>query len=86
MGCVRAEDQDRSVEELEISVRTYGCLKNANILTIGELVLKTEEDLLHTQKFGRRSLHEINDVLASLGYSLGMKYDVDGNLVKPEFA
>src|SRR5262249_55234773 len=81
---ITAADQDRSVEELQLSVRTYNCLKNANIKTIGELVLQTENDLLQTQNFGRKSLHEINEVLAGLGFSLGMKYDTDGNLVKPE--
>lgn len=83
---VRAEDCDRSVEELELSVRTYNCLKNANIQTIGELVVSTEKDLLGTKNFGRFSLNEIKSVLASLGYSLGMKYDIEGNIVKPEFA
>lgn len=83
---LRAEDCDRSVEELELSVRSYNCLKNANIQTIGELVLSTEEDLLATKKFGRSSLNEIKSLLASLGYSLGMKYDIEGNIVKPEFA
>lgn len=83
---VRAEDCERPVEELGVSVRTYNCLKNANIQTIGELVVSTEEDLLRTKNFGRTSLNEIKDLLASLGYSLGMKYDIEGNIVRPELA
>jgi hypothetical protein len=79
---VTDEDQELPVEELKISVRTYNCLKNANISTLRELVVMTEDDLLKNQNFGRKSLQEINDVLASLGFSLGMIWDTDGNLVK----
>jgi DNA-directed RNA polymerase alpha subunit len=55
---------NRSVEELELSVRSYNCLKNANIQTIGELVQKTEAEMLRTKNFGRKSLNEIKEILA----------------------
>ncbi|HEY0565796.1 MAG TPA: DNA-directed RNA polymerase subunit alpha [Terriglobales bacterium] len=72
---------NRSVEELELSVRSYNCLKNANIQTIGELVQKTEAEMLKTKNFGRKSLNEIKEILASMGLSLGMKIDESGNAV-----
>jgi len=72
---------NRSVEELELSVRSYNCLKNANIQTIGELVQKTEAEMLKTKNFGRKSLNEIKEILASMGLSLGMKIDEHGNAV-----
>ena len=62
---------NRSVEELELSVRSYNCLKNANIQTIGELVQKTEAEMLRTKNFGRKSLNEIKEILANMGLSLG---------------
>ena len=65
----------RSVEELELSVRSYNCLKNANIKTIGELVQKTEPEMLRTKNFGRKSLTEIKDLLSEMGLSLGMRLD-----------
>jgi len=65
----------KSVDEMELSVRSYNCLKNANIRTIGELVQKTEVEMLKTKNFGRKSLNEIKEILASLGLSLGMKLD-----------
>ena len=65
----------RSVEELELSVRSYNCLKNADIRTIRELVQKTESEMLRTKNFGRKSLSEIKDLLASMGLSLGMRLD-----------
>ena len=58
---------NRSVEELELSVRSYNCLKNANIQTIGELVQKTEAEMLRTKNFGRKSLNEIKEILANMG-------------------
>jgi DNA-directed RNA polymerase subunit alpha len=64
---LRNENLNRSVEELELSVRSYNCLKNANIQTIGELVQKTEPEMLKTKNFGRKSL--------------GMKIDENGNAV-----
>jgi DNA-directed RNA polymerase subunit alpha len=69
------EHLDKSVEELELSVRSYNCLKNANIRTIRELVTKSEAEMLKTKNFGRKSLSEIKDILASMGLSLGMRLD-----------
>jgi DNA-directed RNA polymerase subunit alpha len=83
-GLDRVSDQlNRSVEELELSVRSYNCLKNANIQTIGELVQKTEAEMLRTKNFGRKSLNEIKEILGSMGLSLGMKPDAHGRLVAP---
>jgi DNA-directed RNA polymerase subunit alpha len=75
------ENLSRSVEELELSVRSYNCLKNANIKTIGELVQKTEAEMLKTKNFGRKSLNEIKEILASMGLSLGMTLDEKGQAV-----
>ena len=61
---------NRSVEELELSVRSYNCLKNANIQTIGDLVQKTEAEMLRTKNFGRKSLNEIKEILSGLGLTL----------------
>ena len=72
---VSNENLDKSVEELELSVRSYNCLKNANIRTIRELVGKTETEMLKTKNFGRKSLNEIKEILTSMGLSLGMKLD-----------
>ena len=72
---VANEHLDKSVEELELSVRSYNCLKNANIRTIRELVGKTETEMLKTKNFGRKSLNEIKEILTSMGLSLGMKLD-----------
>ena len=69
------EHLDKSVEELELSVRSYNCLKNANIRTIRELVQKTEAEMLKTKNFGRKSLNEIKEILHSMGLSLGMRLD-----------
>jgi DNA-directed RNA polymerase subunit alpha len=76
---LRNENLNRSVEELELSVRSYNCLKNANIATIGELIQKTEAEMLKTKNFGRKSLNEIKEILAQMGLSLGMKIDENGN-------
>ncbi len=78
---IRNENLNRSVEELELSVRSYNCLKNANIQTIGELVQKSEAEMLKTKNFGRKSLNEIKEILAQMGLSLGMKIDEHGNAV-----
>ena len=78
-----SEQLNRSVEELELSVRSYNCLKNANIQTIGELVQKTEAEMLRTKNFGRKSLNEIKEILAGMGLSLGMRMDAHGRLVPP---
>ena len=72
---VANEHLDKSVEELELSVRSYNCLKNANIRTIRELVQKTEADMLKTKNFGRKSLNEIKDILQTMGLGLGMRLD-----------
>jgi DNA-directed RNA polymerase subunit alpha len=64
---------EKSVNELELSVRSYNCLKNADIKTIQELVLKTEPEMLKTKNFGRKSLNEIREILTEMGLSLGLK-------------
>ena len=69
------ESLDRSVEEIELSVRSYNCLKNANIRTLRELVQKTEAEMLRTKNFGRKSLNEIKEILLTMGLSLGMRLD-----------
>jgi DNA-directed RNA polymerase subunit alpha len=69
------EHLNRSVDELELSVRSYNCLKNADIKTIGELVQKTEAEMLKTKNFGRKSLNEIKEILGNMGLSLGMRVD-----------
>ncbi|MGD0309488.1 MAG: DNA-directed RNA polymerase subunit alpha [Acidobacteriota bacterium] len=73
-----SDNLKRSVEELELSVRSYNCLKNADIKTIGELVQKTEPEMLKTKNFGRKSLNEIKEILAEMGLSFGMKLGDDG--------
>ena len=67
----------KSVEELELSVRSYNCLKNANIQTIAELVQKTDSEMLKTRNFGRKSLNEIKEILEDMGLHLGMKLEED---------
>ena len=62
----------RKVDELELSVRSANCLKNDNIVYIGDLVQRTESDMLRTPNFGRKSLNEIKEVLDSMGLHLGM--------------
>jgi DNA-directed RNA polymerase subunit alpha len=74
---------NRSVEELELSVRSYNCLKNANIQTIGDLVQKTEAEMLRTKNFGRKSLNEIKEILGGLALGFGMKIDASGRLIPP---
>jgi DNA-directed RNA polymerase subunit alpha len=78
---IHNENLNRSVEELELSVRSYNCLKNANIQTIGELVQKSEAEMLKTKNFGRKSLNEIKEILSTMGLGLGMKIDEHGNAV-----
>jgi DNA-directed RNA polymerase subunit alpha len=82
-AAVYNENLDRSVEELELSVRSYNCLKNANITTIRELVQKSEQEMLKTKNFGRKSLNEIKEILTAMGLGLGMKFDEKGNAVAP---
>lgn len=69
------ENLYRSVDELELSVRSANCLQNANIKLIGELVQRTEAEMLKTKNFGRKSLREIKEILATMGLSLGMKLE-----------
>ncbi len=65
----------RSVDELELSVRSANCLANADIKRIGDLVQRTESEMLKTKNFGRKSLKEIKEILGEMGLSLGMKLD-----------
>ena len=69
------ENLFKPVEELELSVRAYNCLKNANIKMIGELVQRSEQEMLKTKNFGKKSLNEIKDVLQEMGLSLGMQIE-----------
>jgi DNA-directed RNA polymerase subunit alpha len=69
------ENLFRTVEELELSVRSANCLQNANIHLIGELVQRSEGEMLKTKNFGRKSLKEIKEILAEMGLSLGMRID-----------
>ncbi len=69
------ENLFRSVDELELSVRAYNCLKTANIRTIADLVQKSEAELLKTKNFGKKSLNEIKGILGEMGLSLGMRLD-----------
>ena len=69
------EHLEKSVEELELSVRSYNCLKNANITTIRELVQKSEPEMLRTKNFGRKSLNEIKEILVAMGLNLGMRLE-----------
>ena len=75
------DNLDRSVDELELSVRSYNCLKNADIRTLRELVQKSEPEMLKTKNFGRKSLNEIKDILHSMGLDFGMRFDEQGRLV-----
>ena len=75
------ENLYRSVNELELSVRAANCLRNANIRYIGELVQKTEQEMLKTKNFGRKSLNEIKEILTEMGLHLGMKLE---NFMPPD--
>ncbi len=75
------ENMNRSVSELELSVRSYNCLKNASIETIRDLIQKTDAEMLKTKNFGRKSLNEIKEILAKMGLYLGMKLD-EGSLAQ----
>jgi DNA-directed RNA polymerase subunit alpha len=83
VGPQLSEILNRSVEELELSVRSYNCLKNAGIQTIGDLVQKTESEMLRTKNFGRKSLNEIKELLSGLGLTFGMRFDSQGRLIPP---
>ncbi|MDH4028481.1 MAG: DNA-directed RNA polymerase subunit alpha [Nitrospirota bacterium] len=67
----------KSVEELELSVRSYNCLKNANIRTLAELVQKTEQEMLRTKNFGRKSLNEIKELIVLMGLHFNMRVDTE---------
>jgi DNA-directed RNA polymerase subunit alpha len=75
------ENLFKSVEELELSVRSANCLQNANIRYIYELVQKTEAEMLRTKNFGRKSLNEIKDILHGMGLGLGLKFDLPPELI-----
>ena len=75
----RNDQLDRSVDELELSVRSYNCLKNANIKSIRELVGRSEREMLATKNFGKKSLNEIRDILQGMGLDFGMEFDEQGN-------
>jgi DNA-directed RNA polymerase subunit alpha len=70
-----------SVNEIELSVRAANCLNNANITTVGQLAMKTEQEMLKYRNFGKKSLNEIKDKLQQLGLTLGMKFE--GGMVEP---
>jgi DNA-directed RNA polymerase subunit alpha len=72
---VTNQNLERTVDELELSVRSANCLRNANIKTLRELVQKTEGEMLKTKNFGRKSLNEIKETLSAMGLSLGMRLD-----------
>jgi DNA-directed RNA polymerase subunit alpha len=76
----------RSVDELELSVRSSNCLKNANIKTIGDLVTKSEAEMLKYRNFGRKSLNEIKEIITEMGLELGMNEEVLGSSSEPELA
>ena len=75
----RNDQLDRSVDELELSVRSYNCLKNADIRTIRDLVQRSEREMLATKNFGKKSLNEIKDILNGMGLDFGMEFDAQGN-------
>src|SRR5438477_2267444 len=80
------EHLNKSVDELELSAFSYNFLRNANIRNIGELVTKSKAEMLKTKNFGRKSLNEIKEILASMGLGLGMKLDEHGKPVMPTSA
>jgi DNA-directed RNA polymerase subunit alpha len=75
----RNDQLDRSVDELELSVRSYNCLKNAGIKTIRDLVQRSEREMLATKNFGKKSLGEIRDILRGMGLDFGIQFDDQGN-------
>ena len=70
---------EKSVDELELSVRSYNCLKNADIRSIRDLVQRSEREMLATKNFGKKSLNEIKDILNGMGLDFGMEFDEKGN-------
>jgi DNA-directed RNA polymerase subunit alpha len=77
------ENLNKNVDDLELSVRAFNCLKASGIKTIRELVLKTEPEMLKYRNFGRKSLNEIKELLTKMNLSLGMKLDEQGKLIPP---
>jgi hypothetical protein len=75
----RNDQLDQSVDELELSVRSYNCLKNADIRTIRDLVHRTEREMLAIKNFGKNSLNEIRDILNGMGFDFGMEFDDQSN-------
>lgn len=75
----RNDQLDKSVDELELSVRSYNCLKNADIRSIRDLVRRSEREMLATKNFGKKSLNEIKEILNSMGLDFGMEFDEQGN-------
>ena len=75
----RNDQLDRSVDELELSVRSYNCLKNAGIKSIRDLVQRSEREMLATKNFGKKSLGEIREILLGMGLDFGMQFDEQGN-------
>ena len=73
----------RPVDDLELTVRSANCLKAENIYYIGDLIQRSENELLKTPNLGRKSLNEIKEILSGLGLSFGMKFDSQGRLVSP---
>ena len=78
---IPSEALSRLVTDLNLSVRSFNCLKRENIRTVGELIQKTEGELLKSKNFGRKSLNEIKDSLAQMGLTLGMRIDANGNVL-----
>ena len=78
------EKLDRSIEELELSVRSFNCLEAAGIKTIRDLVQKTESEMLKYRNFGRKSLSEIKNILKEMGLQFSMKFDERGMPILPE--
>lgn len=70
---------DRSIDELELSVRAYNCLKNAGVRTVRDLIKKTEREMLQTKNFGKKSLNELKEILHGMGLDFGMEFDENGN-------
>lgn len=79
LGVMETDYSDMTIEELDLSVRSYNCLKRANINTVGELLQKTEEDLFKVRNLGHPSIREIKAKLASMGLSLSTDSDTDDN-------
>ena len=75
------EHLNKSVDEMELSVRSYNCLKNANIQTVRDLVVKSESDMIKVKNFGRKSLEEIREILESMGLHFGRREDEHGRLI-----